>query len=145
MIGKLINDRYQVNAEIGQGGMGTVYRAHDSVLDRDVALKLVTSLKLGTEGRSRLLTEARTVAKLAHPDIVTVFDAGEVDDQPFVVMEFIQGKTLAVSSVDGFKAIVGIANQICAALDYAHAQGIVHRAPRTTRFPPHSAVRSSIC
>ncbi len=77
MIGVIINDRYKIEAEIGQGGMGTVYRAHDSVLDRDVALKLLTSVKLGTQGRSRLLTEARTVANLAHPNIVTVFDAGE--------------------------------------------------------------------
>jgi len=73
-------------------------------------------VKLGTQGRSRLLTEARTVANLAHPNIVTVFDAGEVDQQPYVVMEYIQGTTLNETSIDGIKAIVGVAKQICNAL-----------------------------
>ncbi len=100
MIGVIINDRYKIEAEIGQGGMGTVYRTHDALLDREVALKLLTSVKLGTQGRSRLLTEARTVAKLAHPNIVMVFDAGEVDEQPYVVMEYIQGKTLNETPID---------------------------------------------
>jgi serine/threonine protein kinase len=105
MIGENINNRYHLESELGQGGMGTVYRAHDSVLDRDVALKLLTSVRLGTQGRSQLLTEAQTVAKLSHPNIVTVFDAGEVEQQPFVVMEYIQGATLNQISIEGFKAM----------------------------------------
>ena len=115
MIGEIINERYQLTSELGQGGMGTVYLAHDSVLDRDVALKLLTAVKLGTESRSRLLTEARTVANLSHTNIVTVFDAGEVDEQPYVVMEYIQGKTLNESAIDGIKVIVDITKQICTA------------------------------
>jgi serine/threonine-protein kinase len=120
MIGKNINDRYHLNAELGQGGMGIVYLAHDSVLERDVALKLMSNPRLGTEGRSRLLVEAQTVAKLKHPNIVTVYDAGEVEKQPYVVMEYIQGETLDEYQLDGFEQIVEVAKQICAALQYAH-------------------------
>ena len=79
---QIINDRYKLDAELGQGGLGTVYRAHDDVLDRDVAVKLMSGARLGTEGRSRLLVEAQTVAKLKHANIVTVYDAGEFEEQP---------------------------------------------------------------
>lgn len=143
MIGEIINARYHLKAELGQGGMGTVYLAHDSVLDRDVALKLVTSVNLSREGRSKLLTEARTVAKLSHPNIVTVFDAGEVDEQPYVVMEYIQGKTLNESAIDGIKVIVDITKQICTALQYAHDQEIVHRdlKPENVIIQPDGVLR----
>ena len=127
MIGKTINDRYLLKSELGQGGMGTVYLAHDSVLERDVAVKLISGARLGSEGRSRLLVEARTVAKLKHPNIVTVYDAGEFEDQPYVVMEYVQGVTLNKYKPDGLERILEIARQICAALQHAHDQGIVHR------------------
>ena len=145
MIGNLINERCRVKSKIGQGSMGAVYCAHDLVLDRDVAVKAVSSLKLGTEGRSRLLSEARAVAKLTRPNIVTIFDAGEFDEQACAVTEYIEGKTLNETSVEGYKAIVRITNQICTAPQYAHDQDKFPRSPRTTRFPPHSAVRSSNC
>jgi serine/threonine protein kinase/tetratricopeptide (TPR) repeat protein len=143
MIGENINNRYHLESELGQGGMGTVYRAHDSVLDRDVALKLLTSVRLGTQGRSQLLTEAQTVAKLSHPNIVTVFDAGEVEQQPFVVMEYIQGATLNQISIEGFKAITDVAKQICTALQYAHEQDIVHRdlKPENVIIQPDGVLR----
>ena len=127
MIGEIINERYHLKAELGQGGMGTVYLAHDTVLNRDVALKLVSSPRLGTDGRSRLLSEAQTVAQLKHPNIVTVYDAGEVEKQPFVVMEYIQGDTLNEYQLDGFKQIVDVGKQICTALEYAHTHNIIHR------------------
>lgn len=127
MIGEIINDRYSLEGELGQGGMGTVYLAHDSVLERDVALKLMSKPRLGTEGRSRLLVEAQTVAKMKHPNIVTVYDAGEIDQQPYVVMEYIRGRTLNEYEVEGVREVVQIAKQICAALQYAHELDIVHR------------------
>ena len=89
MIGITINDRYRLGAEIDQGGMGTVFRAHDDVIERDVAVKLMSGARLGTQGRSRLLVEAQIVAKLKHPNIVTVYYAGDFEDQPHVVMEYI--------------------------------------------------------
>ena len=143
MIEKILNDRYHLESELGQGGMGTVYRAHDSVLDRDVALKLMSSPRLGTEGLSRLLVEAQTIAKLKHPNIVTVYDAGEVENQPYVVMEYIQGDTLNEHELDGFVEIVQVARQICAALLYAHEQNIIHRdlKPENVIIEPDGTVR----
>ncbi len=79
MIGTTLQNRYRLDAELGHGGMGTVYRAHDTLLDRDVAVKVLNDTGLGTEGRARLLREAQAVAKLNHPNIVAVHDAGEVD------------------------------------------------------------------
>ncbi len=142
-LGITINERYRIENLLGQGGMGTVYRAHDSLLDRDVALKLLTSLNLGSEGRSRLLSEAKTVAKLSHPNIVTVFDAGEVDQQAYVVMEFIHGKTLDETPIHGFKSVVDITRQICTALQYAHDQDIVHRdlKPENVIIQPDGVLR----
>lgn len=89
MIGITINDRYHLDSEIGNRGIGTVFRAHDDVIERDVAVKLMSGARLGTQGRSRLLVEAQIVAKLKNPNIVTVYYAGEFEDQPYVVMEYI--------------------------------------------------------
>jgi len=127
MIGTLLNDRYRIDAELGQGGMGTVYRAHDPMLDRDVAVKVVSAYNLGTEGRQRLLHEAQAIAKLNHPNIVAVYDAGEVHGAPYIVMELVEGQSLHESRPKDFKRIVAIAGQVCEALQHAHEQGIVHR------------------
>jgi tetratricopeptide (TPR) repeat protein/predicted Ser/Thr protein kinase len=143
MAGELINERYLLKEQLGVGGMGKVYLARDKTLDRDVALKVLSTPRLGTEGRSRLLAEAQTVAKLSHPNIVTVFDAGEVDDQPFIVMEYIQGTTLNKTDIEGFKAIIEVAKQICTALQYAHEQDIVHRdlKPENVIIQPDGVLR----
>jgi tetratricopeptide (TPR) repeat protein/predicted Ser/Thr protein kinase len=143
MIGRIISDRYRLGAELGQGGMGMVYRAHDSLLQRDVAIKVMSITGLGTEGHSRLLSEAQTVAKLKHPNIVAVYDAGVFEDQPFIVMEYVQGKTLNEVNLDGFEQIVAVTNQICAALQHAHEQGVVHRdlKPENVLIEPDGTVR----
>ena len=82
MIGTTLQNRYRLDAELGQGGMGTVYRAHDLLLGRDVAVKVLCESDLGTEGRARLLREAQTAAKLDHPNIVAIHDAGEAGGAP---------------------------------------------------------------
>ena len=127
MIGTLLQDRYRLDAELGKGGMGVVYRAHDGVLDRDVAVKLLTESGLGTEGRKRMLREAQAIAKLNHPNIVQVHDAGQLDGTPFIVMELVEGQSLHDRPPKDFQGILQVARQICAALEHAHQAGIIHR------------------
>jgi len=127
LIGNTINERYQVKSELGRGGMGTVYRAHDSTLSRDVALKLMSNTDLGTQGRARLLNEAQTVAQLDHPNIVTVFDAGEYEGKPYIVMQLVEGGTLHEHRPDNLDEILHVVKQVCAALDYAHQRDVIHR------------------
>jgi serine/threonine-protein kinase len=126
-------NRYHLGEVLGQGGMGTVYRAHDTVLERDVAVKLLSATSLGTEGKARMLREARSVASLNHPNIVAVFDAGEADQgassgsAPFVVMELVEGNNLHEQPPGDLDQIVDISRQLCAALDHAHSNQIIHR------------------
>ncbi len=127
MINALLNQRYRLDAELGHGGMGTVYHARDTLLDRDVAVKVLNETGLGTEGRVRLLREAQAVARLNHPNIVAVHDAGEVDGVPFIVMEWVEGSSLRECPPPTLEEMLIIAQQLCAALDHAHARGIVHR------------------
>ena len=79
MIGTVLNDRYKIQSEIGRDEMGTVYRAEDTLLERPVAVKVVSTSGLDTEGRSRLRQEARATARLNHPNIVAVYDVGQVE------------------------------------------------------------------
>ena len=125
MIGETIQGRYRVESEIGRGGMGTVYRVHDILLDRDVAVKVLSASAV--ESRARLLREARATAKLNHPNIVSVYDAGESAGLLYIVMELAPGHSLHAHHPEALEEIIAIARQICAALDHAHAQGIVHR------------------
>ena len=116
---------------IGQGGMGAVYRARHSNLDRIVALKVLAP-QLGEDPAfaERFLREARTLAKLSHPNIVAVFDVGQIDDLYFLTMEFVEGvnlrDTIEAKTIDPENAL-SIIPQICDALQYAHDQGVVHR------------------
>ena len=91
----LLINRYQTLRELGQGGMGTVYLAQDTYLEGEVAVKMLNGQKLGTTGRTLLINEARAAARLSHPNVTMVFDVGEQDDVPFIVMEYVEGQTLA--------------------------------------------------
>ncbi len=124
-------DRYRVRRTLGGGAQGVVYLAHDPKLERDVAVKTLRSrVSLRGKGES-LLEEARTAARLNHPNIVRVFDVGSVDAAPFVVYEFVPGvslrEVLAGSERLDTGRVVGIVGQILDALDYAHRRGVVHR------------------
>ena len=127
MIGVVLNGRYRLDAALGEGGMGVVYRGHDLLLGRDVAVKLLSKAGLGTEGRARLLREAQAVAKLNHPNIVTLYDAGEADGAPFIVMELLSGVSLYERKPANMDELVEVARQVCAALGHAHEHGIIHR------------------
>jgi ABC-type oligopeptide transport system substrate-binding subunit/predicted Ser/Thr protein kinase len=124
---ELIAERYQIERELGRGGMGVVYLAHDEVLDRYVAIKVVNDPSLGKEGRDRLLREARLAAQLNHLNIVAIHDAIETDDTPQIVMEYVEGKSTHDQPPRDLDQILDIATQLCNALSHAHQQGIVHR------------------
>lgn len=123
----LFNKRYRLNQELGRGAMGTIYQAKDTVLDRQVALKMITASQLTEENRVRLLSEARAAAKLNHPNIVAIYDAGEEDHTPFIVMELVEGGSLYEKKPESLEETLVICRQICAALEHAHQHGIVHR------------------
>jgi tetratricopeptide (TPR) repeat protein len=127
VIGSLLNERYQLDAELGRGGMGFVYRAGDTLLDRQVAVKVLTAAALTDEARARLLGEARAAAQLNHPNIVTVYDAGEAGGSPFIVMELVKGTSLHDSGSLTLPQILDLGRQLSEALDHAHSHGIVHR------------------
>jgi predicted Ser/Thr protein kinase len=123
--------RYVIEAELGKGGMGVVYRAHDERLGKTVALKvLAASGPLGTDTRKRLRQEARAAAILNHPSIVAVYDYDEQEGIPFIVYEYVQGETLERLIADGSldePSIIDIGIQIASGLEYAHERGILHR------------------
>jgi serine/threonine protein kinase/ABC-type transporter Mla MlaB component len=125
--GTRIQDRYRLKEEIGHGGMGRVFLAHDEILQRNVAIKVLSNAELGTEGRTRLLQEAQAIAQLNHPNIVTVHDAGEVNEVPYIVMEYVEGKNLHEASIEDRSEIIQLTQKICEALSHAHEHDIIHR------------------
>lgn len=123
--------RYEIEAEIGRGGMATVYRAHDPRFRRSVAIKVLPNELLHNPTfRARFEREAQTVAALEHPAIVPVHDFGEQDGQPFLVMRFMTGGSLADRLANGAMPVseaARILNRLAPALDSAHSLGIIHR------------------
>jgi tRNA A-37 threonylcarbamoyl transferase component Bud32 len=132
LVGMQLNGRYRLDAQIGSGGMSTVYRAFDSVLERRVAVKLMhREIAADTDQLERFRREARSVAQLSHPHIVGVIDAGEEDARPYIVFEYVEGETLKdrirrMGRLPVDEAIA-YAIEIARALGAAHARHIVHR------------------
>jgi len=127
MIGTLLNDRYRLDRELGRGGMGAVYQGYDLLLGRIVAVKVLLDEELTEESTRQLLFEAQAVAKLNHPNIVSVYDAGQAEGVPFIVMEYIVGESLHQFHPDEPEEIARVCIQICDALEEAHSHGIIHR------------------
>jgi len=132
LVGTLLSRRYRLDARIGSGGMSTVYRAFDTVLEREVAIKLMhREIASDSDQLERFRREARAVAQLNHPHIVTVIDAGEDDNTPYIVFEHVEGETLKDRIRRcGRLAIpeaVAYAIEIARALGAAHERAIVHR------------------
>src|SRR5215208_1015970 len=124
-------DRYRVERELGAGGMATVYLAEDLRHGRKVALKVLRPELAAIIGSQRFLTEIRTTANLQHPNILPLFDSGEVDGTVFYVMPFVEGESLR----DRLRRerqlpvedAVRIVREVAGALDYAHRHGVIHR------------------
>ena len=132
MVGELIADRYELEELVGSGGMSGVYRAHDRLLERSVALKILHEQFTRDEDYvERFRREARAVAQLAHPNIVTVIDRGEQAGRQFIVFEYVDGLNLKeLLDREGplpVSEAVGLALQVAAGLAFAHEQGLVHR------------------
>ncbi len=122
---------YQIESLIGAGGMGEVYRAHDSRLDRTVAIKVLPqSFSADRERLQRFSQEARAAAALNHPNILSIFDIGEESRAPYVVSELLEGETLRERVRNGplpVRRVVDYAIQVARGLAAAHEKGIVHR------------------
>jgi eukaryotic-like serine/threonine-protein kinase len=129
--GELVAGRYELEELVGRGGMSAVYRAHDRVLDRRVALKVLHE-RLATDGDfvERFRREARAAAQLNHPNIVTVIDRGEEDGCPYIVFEYVEGRTLKSLVEDGPLPpgrVTALGLEVARALAFAHQHGVVHR------------------
>jgi serine/threonine protein kinase len=125
--------RYEILDEIGRGAMGTVYRARDPLIERTVAIKTVPIAQLRQEGadaESRFLREAQSAGRLSHPNIVTIYDVGEVDGLAYIAMEYLSGKTLRELMNKGpmpLDLALDTATQMAEALAFAHEHGVIHR------------------
>jgi serine/threonine protein kinase len=132
--------RYDLLEEIGRGGMGIVYRALDTRLDRIVALKRLPEGLRRSHPRALqfFLREAQSAARLNHPNIVTVYDADQQGGQFFITMELLEGQPLQTVLRERGQLspsnVLGIARQTCRGLDYAHSQGVIHRDIKTANL-----------
>ncbi len=125
--GRTLGGRYEIAELIGRGGTADTYRGLDKTLHRDVAVKVL--VERSDETNARLLMEARAMARLNHPNIVAVYDAGEDSGISYIVMELVRGKTLSALEGGelGYKQALGYVYEVLGALEYANSQGIIHR------------------
>src|SRR2546423_13429845 len=147
-VGTELSGRYRLDAQIGAGGMSTVYRAFDTVLERPVAIKIMhREIASHSEQLERFRREARAVAQLNHPHIVPVIDAGEDETTPYIVFEFVDGETLKERIRRCGRLAIGeaiaYAIEIARALGAAHERGIVHRdiKPQNVLIDPEGSAK----
>jgi hypothetical protein len=140
--------RFRIEGELGRGGMGVVYRAFDPVVERSVAIKTIHCADgFNRQLLERLRREAKAVGSLEHPNIVTLFDAGDAEGMFYLVMQLVEGETLRqrMDRQPQFRAaeILDVFRQLLAALEYAHARGIVHRdvKPANVLITPEGTVK----
>ena len=126
-VGALFFQRYLLESSLGQGGFGVVYRAYDNLLDRKVAIKFLTESSLGSQGRAKLLHEAKSAAGLNHPHIIQIYDAGQLEGVSYIIMELLDGTSLFEHRPASLDETLSITLQICQALEHAHANGVIHR------------------
>src|SRR5262245_40652724 len=131
VVGELIAGRYEIDKLVGSGGMSNVFRAHDRLLERTVALKILhEQFTRDDDYVERFRREARAVAQLTHPNIVTVIDRGEQEGRQFIVFEYVEGHNLKELTASGPLEVhdaIGVSLQVAHALAFAHERGLVHR------------------
>jgi hypothetical protein len=149
-VGSVLNDRYRLDEQLGEGGAGIVYRAEDLQLSRTVAIKvLIGEGHMASEKLERFRSEARSVARLNHPNIITLYDYAEAQGRPYLVIEYIPGQDLWEldnSFAPGLMPLersLSITNDILAALEYSHAHHVIHRdlKPENVMITPDEQVR----
>jgi serine/threonine protein kinase len=130
MIGRTLG-HYRITKKLGEGGMGVVYRAEDTKLKRDVALKVLGERMLADPmARARLLREARMASALNHPNACTVYEVGETEEKAYIAMELVEGKPLSALICDGgmpADQVLSYGLQIAEVLAHSHDRGIIHR------------------
>ncbi len=130
-VGTVLGDRYEVLSVIGSGGMGIVYKARHRLMDRLVAVKMLNRETIANaELLERFQGEAKTASMLSHPNIVAVFDYGVFEEKPYLVMDYVEGRSLEDLIIEGpipLKRIFSIFSQAADALSHAHQKGVVHR------------------
>src|SRR5215831_9609357 len=138
---------YEITALLGKGGMGEVYRAKDNKLKRDVAVKILPEeFSRDFDRAGRFQREAELLAALNHPNIAAIYDVAELDNTRFLVLELVEGETLAERIARGpipIEDALEIAKQICEALEAAHERGIIHRdlKPGNLKITPDGKVK----
>ncbi|MBB3731664.1 serine/threonine-protein kinase [Nonomuraea dietziae] len=128
---EMLDGRYQLDEPIGRGGMGEVWRGHDPRTGRAVAVKILAPQVTQPAARERFAREARAAAQIVHSNVVTVFDTGEQDGRPYLVMELLTGRSLADELTDGHRygiaEVCRLMSQAASGLDAAHKAGVIHR------------------
>lgn len=130
-LGRILEDRYSLTDVLGRGGMGVVYDGFDHLLERPVVVKVISPRASDAKSSARLVREARLACRVQHPSIVTIFHLGLLDDEPYLVMERLEGRDLeGLASEHGpldLETVVALLDPLAEALDALHAAGIVHR------------------
>ncbi len=149
-VGSILNNRYRLKKQLGQGGAGIVYQAEDEQLKRMVAIKVLTTTgNMAGDKLARFRSEAQSVARLNHPNIVTLYDIAEEQDQPYLVMEYIPGQDLWAfdnsfsPDLMPFKDALLIIDGILAALEYSHHHAVIHRdlKPENVMITPDQQIK----
>jgi eukaryotic-like serine/threonine-protein kinase len=144
VIGKTVG-KYRIVGQLGRGGMGTVYKAVDEMLDRAVAIKVINPELTDTKNMKRFRAEATTLAKLSHPEIATIYELFQSEKDLLLVMELVRGETLEHMCVRlgalPAAAAVSLSDKVLSALEYAHRAGIVHCDIKPANIITPGAVR----
>ena len=146
MIGKTLG-HYRITEKLGEGGMGAVYKARDLHLDRFVALKILPPEKVADpERRRRFVQEAKSASALNHPNIASIYGLEQADGRPFLVLELVEGQTLAERLKKGripLDETLNICRQIAEGLEAAHEKGIIHRdlKPANVKITPEGKAK----